>query len=79
MLALYAGTLTSDTDVLAWESAADEINSFNVTPVDLRDIPKIRDAGVVLRVHLTGVRVDLRLPLHVPASTFQTEAESFDA
>jgi hypothetical protein len=64
---------------LAGVAAADEVDGFNVAPVDLRDVSEVRDVRPVLRQHPGRVRVDLGLPADGHPGPLEAEVETADA
>lgn len=79
MLARKAGTLSKDTDVLAGESPADEVNGLEVVRSDFSDIFKPFDIGPVLCQDSPAVGVYLDLPFDLHACPLQAEVHSTDS
>ena len=71
----YAG----EAEWLAGIPAADEVNGFNVAPVDCCDVAKVGNIGPVLREYPAGVRIDFALPGHGHSGTFQAKVKTADS
>jgi hypothetical protein len=67
------------TDVLAGESAADEVNGFEFVSCDLSDVAITFYLRPVFREHLLAERINLDLPAALHASALQAEIHAADA
>jgi hypothetical protein len=70
---------SSEAEWLAGVAATDEVNGFNLTPIDRRDVAEVRHIGPVLREHPAGVGVDLGLPADGHPGPLEPEVEPTDA
>jgi hypothetical protein len=56
------GAFAGVADVLARPAGREDVDRRDSAPVDGRDIPEVRNTGVVVREDLAGGRVDLGVP-----------------
>jgi len=69
---------SGDTDGLAGEPAANEVDTLHVLPLDLCHVTQVRYVGPMLRQDFAAERVDLRLPHGLHTGALQPELEATD-
>jgi hypothetical protein len=72
---LRASSLPGETERLAGEPAAHEVNRLNRVPIDLLDIAISGDVGPVLGEHSLTPGVVFNLPSHGHACSFKSKIE----
>jgi hypothetical protein len=73
-----AGTFSGNADVLAWESAADEVNAVVALRRERPHVFMLRDFRPVLFKDCGRIRVDLHLPLARHSCSLKPERETTD-
>ena len=75
-LTCEADAFSGEADVLAGESATQQIDRFDSWPIDGTDIAVSPHVGPVLGEHSLTPRVDFDLPLHVHSGSFKSKVKS---
>jgi hypothetical protein len=71
-----ASSLPGNTERLAGESSADKVHSWDVSPVDFRDVVVARDCRPVLFEDFSGVVIVFNLPFDSHSGSFKAKVKS---
>jgi len=70
---MQSSSLPAQGNILAWESAAQDVNRLNCGPVDGSNVPVSRDMGPTLGKDSVAVRVDFNLPSDAHPGSFKSK------